>query len=288
MPDFRVIEAAGRCRLGEGPLWSPRENSLYWVDILGQAVHRLNLHDESVTSWPMPEKIGWIIERAHGTGFVAGFQSGYALLTLDPHSIRFIARPEPHLPNNRMNDAKADALGRIWAGTMDVDADKPSGALYRLDPDHTVTRVDSGYFIANGPAFSPNQQFMYHTDSKRGLAYRFEITDDGQLINRTIFLRFDAAEGAGVPDGMTVDRQGGLWIAQWGASRVSRFTADGTLDRFIELPASQITSCAFAGHDLDRLFVTSASDGLKNEPFGGALFEVNPGICGLAPGRFAG
>ena len=213
MTGFRVIETAGRCRLGEGPLWSSRENALYWVDILGQAVHRYELDDESVTTWPMPEKIGWIIERAHAPGFIAGFQSGFALLTLDPHSIRIIARPELHLPQNRMNDAKADAAGRIWAGTMDENGDKPSGAHYRLDPDHTVTAVDSEYFIANGPAFSPDQRFIYHTDSGRGLVYRFEMTPAGRLFNRCIFLTFDVEQGT--PDGMTVDQEGALWVALW-------------------------------------------------------------------------
>lgn len=286
MAPVRVIDAAGRCRLGEGPLWSSRENALYWVDILGQAVHRMKLNDESVSSWQMPERIGWIIERAHRPGFVAGFQSGFALMTLEPLGVHGIARPEAHLPNNRMNDAKADAAGRVWAGTMDIDADKPSGSQYRLDPDHTVTRVDSGYFIANGPAFSRDHRHLFHTDSGRRLVYRSEITPEGELFNRSIFLAFEAEDG--IPDGMTVDEEGGLWIALWGASRVSRFTPDGKFDRSIALPASQVTSCAFAGHNLDRLFVTSASEGVRNEPCAGALFEVDPQVCGLAPGQFGG
>lgn len=286
MSHHRVIEAAGRCRLGEGPLWSARDNALYWVDILGQAVHRLKLHDESVTTWAMPEKIGWLIERVHGPGFIAGFQSGFVFLTLEPLAHRHIARPEAHLPGNRMNDAKADAAGRIWAGTMDCDGDKPTGSHYRLGPDHEVTRVDDGYFITNGPAFSPDQRFMYHTDSKLGLVYRFDLTNDGRALNRRVFLEFDPAVSA--PDGMTVDEEGGLWIAEWGGSRVTRFTADGACDRSIRLPASQITSCAFAGHNLDRMFVTSAADGRSEEPLAGALFEVYPGIGGLAPGRFGG
>jgi sugar lactone lactonase YvrE len=285
MGDPRIIEAAGRCRLGEGPFWSSRENALYWVDILGQAVHRLRLADQSVTSWPMPEKIGWIIERANGLGFVAGFQSGFVLLTLDPLQVQHISRPEAHLPNNRMNDAKADASGRIWAGTMDVDADKPSGAYYRLDSDHSVTLVDSGYLIPNGPAFSPDHRYLYHTDSGRRLVYRFEITPEGRLADRSIFLAFGAH---GTPDGMTVDQEGGLWVAVWGGSRVSRFTPDGRHDRSIALPASQITNCAFAGHDLDRMFVTSASDGVPQEHWAGCLFEIDPGVRGLAPGRFGG
>lgn len=286
MAQFRVIANAGRCRLGEGPLWSARDQAFYWVDILGQSVHRLNLANEAVTTWPIPQKIGWLIERAQQPGFVAGLQTGFAHLTLEPFSIHVVAQPEAHLPSNRMNDAKADAAGRIWAGTMHVDADQPTGAHYRLDPDHTVTCVGTDYLITNGPAFSPDQRRMYHNDSGLGVVYCFDMSDAGELCNRRVFLRFD--ETAGKPDGMTVDAAGYLWIALWGAGCVNRFTPDGKLDRVIALPASQITSCAFVGPDLDRLFVTSAAEGVPDEEFGGALFEVYPHVRGLPPGRFAG
>lgn len=280
-----MIEAAGRCRLGEGPVWSARQNAVYWVDILEQRVLRMALIDETIKSWLIPEKIGWLIERQHEPGFIAGLQSGFAVLSLEPFAVQPIADPEVHLPRNRMNDAKADAAGRIWAGTMDVDADKPSGSCYRLDADRTFTLVDTGYLITNGPAFSPDQRTLYQTDSGRGVVYQFDLTSEGTLVNRRIFLEFDATEGA--PDGMTVDAEGFLWIALWGASRVSRFSADGHFDRSIALPASQISSCTFAGAQLERMFVTSAAEGV-DEPFAGALFEVDPGVRGLEPGRFAG
>jgi xylono-1,5-lactonase len=286
MPNYRIVPRAQRDLLGEGPLWSSRDNALYWVDILAPAVHRLSLTDGSSCSWGMPELVGWVIERVNAPGFIAGFRSGFAELTLDPLRIRPIADPEPHLPDNRLNDAKADSAGRIWAGSMSVHADVPSGGLYRLDTNHSVTSMDCGYVIANGPAFSPGHDYMYHTDSGRGLVYRFVFNPDGTLGKRIVFIEFQA--GWGKPDGMTVDVEGALWIAHWGAARVSRFTPDGLIDRVIHLPTAQLTSCAFAGENLDRMFVTSACVDNERDPLAGALFEVDPGVRGLPPGRFAG
>jgi D-xylonolactonase len=286
MSRYRVVDRDQRDLLGEGPLWSSRDNALYWVDILAPALHRLSLTDGSCSSWRMPELIGWVIERANHPGFIAGFQSGFAELTLDPVSIRAIANPEPHLPANRLNDAKADSSGRVWAGSMGVDADVPSGGLYRLDANHSVTAMDSGYVIANGPAFSPSHDYIYHTDSALRVVYRFALNADGTLGERIAFIEFEA--GWGKPDGMTVDAEGALWIAHWGGSRVSRFMPTGDIDRVIHLPTAQVSSCAFAGKNLDRMFVTSACVDNEQDPLAGALFEVDPGTRGLPPGQFAG
>src|SRR5258708_8570402 len=111
-----------RAQLAEGPLWCVRENAVYWVDMMGPAVHRLTLTDGKVRSWPMPDTIGWVVERAQRPGFIAGFAGGFAELTLDPVTIHFIGDPEPDLENNRMNDAKVDGAGRLWAGAMDREA----------------------------------------------------------------------------------------------------------------------------------------------------------------------
>ncbi len=287
MPNWRIIDRGPlRDRLGEGLLWSPRGNAVYWTDILAPALNRLSLADESVTRWAMPEMIGWVIERRSASGFIAGFRSGFAELTLDPLRITPIADPEPDRPDNRLNDAKADRRGRIFAGTMPLAADQPVGGLYRLDPDRSVHAVDSGYIIANGPAMSLDGRWMYHTDTARRQVYRYVIGDDGDVGERTPFIAFET--GWGNPDGMTVDSADGLWIAHWGGSRVSRFSPDGKLDRSIALPASQITNVSFAGEALDRMFVTSAADGLDGEEQAGCLFEVDCGATGIAPGQFAG
>ena len=286
---WRVIERADHDVLGEGLWWSARQNAIYWTDILSHAVNRYSLADGSVRRWTVPERIGWVIERRSQPGFIAGLQSGFAELELEPLAIRLIVDPEPHLPGNRLNDAKADQRGRIWAGTMDAAIEDTTGSLYRLQPDLSVRRMDEGYKITNGPAFSPTQNLMYHTDTGLDTVYCFDVTPEGDISNRRVFLKFTADMGS--PDGMTVDAEGYLWIAHWGGSRVSRFSPDGKLDRAIRLPASQITNVTFAGPNLDRMFVTSAADGLdrSKEPLAGSLFEVDPGgVCGLPPGLFAG
>lgn len=276
-----------RCKLGEGPLWSARENAVYWVDILGQTLFRLSLDDRAVDTWSMPETIGWVVERRDRPGFIAGLASGFHELTLQPFRLGPIADPEPDRPGNRMNDAKVDHLGRIWAGTMDARAAAPTGALYRLDPDMTVSEQDSGYLVTNGPAFDPARGRLYHNDTGRRVVYRFDLSPAGALSGKREFIHFP--EDWGYPDGMTVDAGGGLWIAHWEGSRVTRFSPDGEPERHVALPASRITSCTFGGANLDRLFVTSAMGGKGDQSCAGMLFEVDPdGITGVAANPFAG
>lgn len=286
MSNYTVIAPHIRCLLGEGLLWSAREDAVFWVDIIGQKVHRHSLNDGQTKSWDMPEKIGWLVERRDKPGFIAGMQSGFVELTLEPFSVRHLADPEPHFPNNRMNDCCVDHLGRIWAGTMDVAIENVTGSLYRFDQNHEVTKLDSEYLITNGPAFGAARECVYHTDTGPGIVYRFDLSSDGRPANKKEFIRFEKSWG--LPDGMTVDAEGGLWVAHWGGRCVSRFTKDGRRERWIDLPASQITNVVFAGKNLDRMFVTSAADGKSDEPHAGALFEVNPGVKGLAPNLFAG
>lgn len=290
----RVVPRGARDTLGEGLLWSARDNAVYWTDIIDKKLWRLRLADDAVTHWDMPEMIGWIIERAGG-GFVVGLQSGFYRLSLEPFALALIANPHPERPGNRLNDAKADAMGRIWAGSMPV-ADGPpaqwpaTGALYRLDPDGRVSRHDDGLIIANGPAISPDGGTLYHTDSALSTIYRFALAADGTLGPRAVHLVFPPEAGA--PDGMACDANGGLWVAFYshapeGGSRVARFHPDGRFDRHINVPTPQVTNLVFAGAGLDRMFITSAGQG-HDDALAGALFEVDPGCTGVLPHRFTG
>lgn len=285
MSEWTIVSRSHHDELGEGVLWSPGDDALYWVDILAPALNCLNLASGHVKRWTMPEPIGWVVEREAG-GFIAGFHSGFAELDLDPLNIRLFDDPEPLLPDNRMNDGKADAYGNIWCGTMDMNEREDSGALYRLAPDRSWARVDHGYRVPNGPAFSPDDRWLYHTDTARRTIYRFEILPDDRFADREIFLRFESDWG--FPDGMTVDAEGGLWVAHWGGSCISRFSPHGELERRIELPARQITNIAFAGKDLDRMFVTSAYVGLEPSEFDGCLFEVDCAARGQPSHKYKG
>jgi sugar lactone lactonase YvrE len=287
MSNVRIVQRPNSDELGEGPMWSSRQNALFWVDIFRQRLNRLSLGSGEISTWDMPERIGWIVEREGRSDFIIGLKSGFAALSLEPFSIQHIGNPEPERPQNRLNDAKTDAAGRIWAGSMDDrETGEASGALYRLDPDLTWSRRDDDYVIANGPTFSPDGRTMYHTDTGRATVFAFDLNAEGELSNKRVFLKFEQDHGH--PDGMTTDSEGGVWIAHWGAARISRFRPDSIFDRSISLPANNITSIVFAGPGLDRMFVTSARLRSQGEREAGSLFEVEAGVRGNRAVPFAG
>lgn len=275
-----------RTQLGEGPHWAAAEGAIYWVDILGCALHRLHLASRDHRVWPMPEPICWLVDRADGAGFQAGFASGMARLALDPLAIGPITPLAQTGPDHRLNDAKVDPAGRLWAGVMQVNGATATGGLYRIAGGQ-IALADAGYLVPNGPAFSPDGAFLYHADSPRRIIHRFAMAGDGTLHDGRVHIRF--ADDWGVPDGMTVDAEGHLWVAHWDGGCVSRFDPDGQRVQVVRVPASRPTSPCFAGPGLNRLFVTSAADGCDGEALAGALFEIDAGgATGLPPAPFAG
>ena len=271
--------------LGEGALYDLRDDCVWSLDIKKPAVHWLHLGSGERTSWTPPTPIGALAPRLAG-GFIAGAGRGFAVV--DPRAGRFeaIGDPEPERPGNRMNDGALDARGRFWAGTMDDEEKDASGAFYRLDAADRWTRMDDGYKVTNGPAFSPDGRTLYHNDSGRQLTYAFDLAADGELSNRRVLIE----HRDGYPDGMTVDAAGLLWIAMWDGWEVRRFAPDGRQVGAHRLPVARPTRPAFGGPRLDRLFVTSArSDAGNDQPLAGGLFEIeSPGAVGQPTTPFAG
>jgi sugar lactone lactonase YvrE len=275
--------------LGEGPVWVARENALYWLDIKGLKIFRLDERDHD-SEWPTPFRIGSIPPTRRG-GFIGGTEGGLA--EVDPGSklFKIFLDPESERPDNRFNDGKLDRQGRFWAGTMDDAERQDSGTLYRVDADRSIVAVDGQYRVTNGPAFSPDGSIMYHNDSARQVTYAFDIDGAGAASNKRTFLQF--GKGDGFPDGMTVDGEGCLWIAFWDGWCLRRYAPDGEWVETIKMPVQRPTSCTFGGPDLDRLYITSASIGLDEEalrmqPNAGGLFMTMPGVRGLADVPFAG
>ncbi len=275
--------------LGEGPLWAAGEEALYWLDIKGHRLFRLDEH-KRVESWETPFMVGSIAPRAGG-GFVAGTEHGFQLLDRPGGTWQAIGHPEAGRPGYRFNDGKVDRQGRFWAGSMDNAEADADGRLYRLAPDLTWAELDRGYAVTNGPAFSPDGRRLYHNDSGRQIVYVFDLAADGSLSDRRVLARF--GEGQGYPDGMTVDSEGCLWIAFWDGWCLRRLAPDGEVLREVRVPVQRPTSCAFGGAGLDRLYVTSARIGLdaaalERQPQAGGVFALQPGVTGLVDRPFEG
>ncbi|HEV7661238.1 MAG TPA: SMP-30/gluconolactonase/LRE family protein [Allosphingosinicella sp.] len=278
-----------RAVLGEGPVWVAREQALYWVDIPEKRLFRWS-EAEGLRETELAGHLCSLAPRASG-GFIGAGYDGFLAIDLETGGIQHLGDPEPALETNRFNDGKVDREGRFWAGTMDRFEREATGSLYRLDADLKWTPVDGGYRVTNGPAFSLDGHTMYHSDSALQRIYAFDLADDGSAANRRIFAEFGPAEG--YPDGMTVDAEDCLWIAFWDGWCVRRLSPSGERLLDLPVPVQRPTSCAFGGHELDRLFITSASRGLTRaelaeQPCAGGLFMTSPGVAGVAEPLFAG
>ena len=275
--------------LGEAPIWVAREQALYWLDIKGRKIFCVDECGKR-REWDTPTMFGCIVPRESG-GFVSATERGFVAVDLDAGRFDPIGHPEEDRPGNRFNDGNVDPLGRFWAGSMDKEEKTDSGALYRLDADLRWSRVDDGYRVTNGPAFSPDGRLMYQNDSARGVTYVFDLDADGNVSGKRDFARFGDSDGA--PDGMAMDAEGCLWIAFWDGWCVRRFAPSGERLQQIDLPVQRPTCPAFGGPELDRLYVTSAtigldSDALAMQPCAGGLLLMSPGVSGLAERPFAG
>lgn len=272
-------------KLGEGLHWDVPRQRLWLVDVHGCRLVRWQLDAPEWTEWSSPQRLGWVLPETGRETVLLGLQEGIARVQVTDalRILEWLVRPFGDRPSMRLNDAKRDASGAIWFGSLNNDDESRSdGGLYRFDPDGRLNVVDTGYTIANGPALSPDGRLMLHTDSGRRTIYAFERdAATGQLDARRVWRYF--AEDEGYPDGMCFDAQGYVWIAHWGAACVSRFDATGRLVHRVALPTPRITNVCFAGDDLQRIFVTSASNMAADpdDSLGGSLFEIRE-TCGAS------
>lgn len=285
-----VLDA--QAQVGEGAIWHGPRQVLYWVDISAGYLH---CHDPAANThrkFNIGRMVGTVVPRRSG-GVILALDNGFASFDLDTETLTPIADPESHLPGNRFNDGKCDPAGRLWAGTMGLNPTTPSGHLYCLHADLSVHHHLDTITISNGLAWSLDQQTMYFIDSptQHVVAFDFDVAA-GTLSNKRVVIEVPPAEG--LPDGMTIDAQGKLWIALWGGHQVAQWDpVSGKRLRQILVPASQVASCAFGGPDLDVLYITTARIGLSeaalvNQPNAGGLFKIKPGVQGIPAYEFSG
>lgn len=276
--------------LGEGPVWVPEEQVLYWVDIMRPALQRWHPASGTYQNWEMPSDIGCFALRAQG-GAVVALRTGFAFLDFTNGRITPIADPEAKIPSTRFNDGKCDRQGRFWAGTMDEETPNTRGALYRMDSDRSYQRMKPGIGISNGLGWSPDNRIMYYTDSIRRTIWAYDFdAQNGTISNERVFAQTPEAY---VPDGLTVDAEGYVWSAKWDGWKIVRYAPDGHVDLEVKLPVQRPTSCSFGGPELNQLFITSASVDfseaeLQDQPYAGSIFMVETHTQGVPEPRFAG
>lgn len=307
------IALPSRAELGEGPTWDERTQSLIWVDIVAGKVHRFRPDLGTDVAAETGTSVGSVGLRTGG-GLVLALADGLALASADQVRAALPEDARPSLPGGRhagtalgyervpglaiadgavrFNEGKADPEGRFLAGTMHWDERDPLGTLYQLAPDGQVSPLLGSLTVANGMDFSDDRRTLYYIDSVTGGVDAFDRDQEtGRLSGRRRVAGVPRSDG--LPDGMTLDAEGCLWVAVWGAGEIRRFSPGGRLIGVVEVPARQVTSVAFGGAHLDELFITTARIGqsqraLAAQPRAGDIFWLQPGVSGRPWPRFAG
>jgi sugar lactone lactonase YvrE len=277
--------------LGEGPVWDIKTATLCWVDILNGRIHEYSPETKSLRTIEVQETVGAIAVCTDGN-FVAALQHGFAMIERNNGRVKKIADPEGQLPGNRFNDGKCDPAGRFWAGTMAYSEQAGAGNLYMLQKNLAVQTRIRGVTVSNGMAWSGDQKTFYYIDTPTGevVAYDYE-NDMAEISNKRTVIKIAGEDGW--PDGMTIDREGMLWIAHWDGWQLTRWDPQsGEKLTGIQLPAARITSCTFGGENLEDIYITSARTGLSEneleaQPLAGAVFVCRKsGFSGIPASLF--
>ncbi|MFF2409383.1 SMP-30/gluconolactonase/LRE family protein [Streptomyces sp. NPDC058092] len=278
-PEVAVRE---RAALGEGPTWDPATGRLTWVDILGCRVHTYEPTRGRRTVMATGQHVGAAKPRAGG-GLVVNLRDGIGLYAADGAFSWLVHDP---VAGRRGNDAAVAPDGALWAGTMRYDEQPGGGTLSRIAPDGSVTEILDSVAVSNGTGWAPDGSLMYYIDSP---TRRIDVcrVDGPRVLDRRPLATVE--EGAGFPDGLTVDADGCVWVALWDGAALRRYTPRGDLDRTVRLPVRRPTACAFGGPGLRDLYVTTARTGLdRPHPLSGSLLVLPDAGRGMPSPAFAG
>ena len=281
--------------IGEGICWNETDSMLYWIDLLANTIYAYSLEEAAAKIIRLDQNTGCIAVREKG-GLIAALQHGFYFVDVKTGSLEPITDPEADKPGNRFNDGECDCRGRLWAGTMSKALDSgagdttPMGALYCLDSDLHVEKKIDKVTISNGIGYSPDNKTMYYIDSPTQCVAAFDFDKGtGQISNRRIVVR--VPEETGMPDGMTVDAQGMLWVGMWGGGAVVRYDPEsGRQLEKITIPAPFVTTMVFGGQDMDEMFVNTAklNTDLNKYPDAGGVFRIKMDVKGQYTYKFKG
>lgn len=281
--------------VGEGPVWDSKTFSLFWIDILGKKLHRLNCKTNEKDVYDLPEYIGCFAIGEDDFLYLM-LEKGLYKFNTTNEEFTFIGKPDDHLSTHRFNDGKCDPKGRFFVASMSNDLNEgggelvPTSSMYYIDDNFKFHKVlDKCFVIPNGLAWSKDSKKFYHIDSvtKDVKEYDYDI-ETGEVTNGKTIIVFKEKDG--VPDGMTIDNEGMLWIAHWDGAKLSRWNPH-TKERLedIDFPCKNVTSCVFGGENFDELYVTTASIGSENDPeqmHAGSIFRIKLDVKGQELFRF--
>lgn len=274
-----------KSELGEGAIWNHKTGELIWINIKGKILNFYNPHTGNNKEMFTGQMIGTVVPTETG-GVMVALQNGIYLFNAKTGSKKLLVNPEEHLPNNRFNDGKCDPAGRFWAGTMSTTGEEKTGSLYRFDTDTTIHKMIENVSISNGIVWSLDRTKMYYIDTPTQKVMGYDYNDKtGEISNPKIAVKIPTEMG--YPDGMTIDAKGNVWVALWGGFAVTCWNPEtGELINTINVPAKNVTSCAFGGADLKTLYITTAREGntkeeLEKYPLSGGVFKIQPGVAGV-------
>lgn len=273
------------CKLGESPVWHKERRSCFWVDIEGKKLYEYNWAEKTIQCHEFEYRISLIVPGQDGNVFL-GLQGGVGKYNLDSGNLSWVTDLGVDWKNHRCNDGACDRKGRLWIGTMELNCKKEAGSVYCIEKNELVEKKIEKVSISNGLAWSADNKRLYYTDSLTHEIWSFMYDgNSGNIVFEKIAVR--VPEEMGIPDGMAMDEEGMLWVALWGGFGVGRWNVlTGEMIDFIRLPVPHVSSCAFAGDELDQLVITTAREGMNDDqlaqyPESGHIFIVNPGVKGL-------
>lgn len=276
---------ASQCILGESPLWHAERKCCYWVDIERGVLYEYNWLSKTTRTWKFNKRLG-LVREGKDNQLILATDAGIARFDLETEQVSSVVDIESPTSRNRCNDGACDSLGRLWIGTMHLEHKKGAGALYMVDKNLKVHKRLTNTSISNGIAWSADKKHLYFIDSPTRVVQSFFFKEKtGEILFEKKVIEVPAEMGT--PDGMAIDEEGMLWIAHWGGFGVYRWNPlNGKLLDKIELPVPQVTSCTFAGENLDELIITSARENLKKEelkkyPESGNIFFVKTYVKGI-------
>lgn len=281
-----------RCKLGEGPYWHSERQSIFWLDIENKTLNELPIASDKIKSINLPQRSSTIVQ-GQDERLILGVQGGLATLNLDTEEVTWLMDIEKNYADRRTNDGKCSPNGSLLIGIMNLQCKEGKGSLYLVNDNLELRKILSNLSIPNGMAWSPLDQQMFFIDSPSYKITSFHLNEQtGAITDQKTVVQI--SKGLGMPDGMTIDKEGCLWVAHWGGYGVYRWNpATGQLVDKIDVPAPHVTCCVFGGENMDELFITTARDGLTNKqlkeyPLSGSLFVAKTTTSGFLPNKFAG